>query len=418
MAIGSLTKKLLSVLCLIGAVTWSSCRSEDDDPDVTANEELYINEISAAGDDWIELYNNTAASKNLGGYKIYDDPASKYVLPPGTSIAANGYLIIFCNDANTGLNTNFKLTSAGETVWLENASGDIIDKVTFPALDNDQSYARFPDGNATFAISGNPTEGSTNGGSSAPSILSVSRNPKVPTKEQAVNILATLASTTGVSTVKLYHRFEGGSFTAIDMSANGNGYSAAIPATNATGLVEYYVEAKSASGETTRHPATATDKLHDYLINEDPLPQLVINEFMALNVACCADNSSGLPEYDDWIEIYNAGSVAVNIADFYLSDDVTSPFNSRIPATNAAATTIQPGGYLVIWADGQEEQGELHVDFSLLQTGEAVGLYYKDGRPIDEVEFGTQTADKSIGRSPNGTGSFQVLSSPTHGAAN
>jgi hypothetical protein len=60
----------------------------------------------------------------------------------------------------------------------------------------------------------------------------------------------------------------------------------------------------------------------------------------------------------------------------------------------------------------------LHVDFSLLQTGEAVGLYYKDGRMIDEVEFGAQTADKSIGRSPNGTGSFQVLSSPSNGAVN
>lgn len=415
MLFGNLAKRTLILFCLAAAATWSSCRSEDDDPDITASEDLFINEISAAGDDWVELFNKSAASRDLTGYKIYDDPANKYTLPAGTSIAANGYLVLFCNDGNSGLNTNFKLTSLGETVWLENAGGDVIDKVTFPALEKNQSYARFPDGEE-LEISGNPTEGQSNGSASASSILSENRQPLVPGLAESVTVQAVMSSSSGIASVKLLYRFNNSAFTSVDMTQAGNIYSGVIPAMNATGLVEYYIEAKNTAGVTTRHPASAPAKFHDYLLNTDPLPELVINEFMAQNTSCCADNSSGVPEYDDWIEIYNAGDEPVPIAGLYLSDDITNPFNSKI--SESSTITIQPGGYLVIWADGQEEQGELHVDFSLLQSGEAVGLYYKDGRKIDEILFGAVDADKSIGRVPNGSGDFQLLSSPSKGAAN
>src|SRR5262245_50121274 len=125
---GSIARKILFLLFIVASLTWSSCRTEDDDPNVTANEELYINEVNS-DDDWIELYNNNTTARDIGGYKIYDDPQTKYVLPAGTTLPAKGFLVIFCDDLNEGLHTNFKLSSAGETVWLENNSGDVIDKV-------------------------------------------------------------------------------------------------------------------------------------------------------------------------------------------------------------------------------------------------------------------------------------------------
>jgi hypothetical protein len=412
-------KKSLFFIFIVFACLSSSCRSEEDEnPDITASEDIYINEIIATGGDWLELYNKNPTAVDLSGYKIYDDPASKYILPPGTSISGSGYAVLFCDDGNTGLHTNFKLTSAGETVWLENKAGDVIDKVIFPALLNKQSYARFPDGSTTFAITGNATQGSTNGNTSAPSIVSVTRIPLVPALDQNVSVQAELGSTTGVASVTLYYRFNNTTFSSVTMTPAGNVYAAAISAMNATGIVEYYIEAKNGTGETTTHPATAPLKFHDYILNTDALPLLVINEFMSQNVACCADNSSGTAEFDDWIEIYNNGSAPVNIADFYFSDDTSNPFKSKIPATNAEATTIQPGGYLVIWADEQQDQGELHVGFRLLLEGESIGLYYKDGRKIDEVTFGAQTTDKSMGRLPTGTGSIQMLPSPSIGTTN
>ncbi|MBN2132757.1 MAG: lamin tail domain-containing protein, partial [Sedimentisphaerales bacterium] len=49
---------------------------------------------------------------------------------------------------------------------------------------------------------------------------------------------------------------------------------------------------------------------------------LVINEFMAANNTSIQDS---LGDYDDWIEIYNAGETAVDLAGYYLTDDPSEP---------------------------------------------------------------------------------------------
>lgn len=414
-------KWLTSIACFsVIALALSCSKEEDPDPgEVTTDENLYINEIYASGSDWIELYNASASPKDISGYKVYDDPTSKYTLPNGTSVPANGHLVIHCDDLNTGLHTNFKLTSSGETVYLENKGGELIDKVVFPALNDGQSYGRFPDGSATFKISGTTTQGSSNGSTSAPVIVSVTRTPLVVTSDDDVTVKAKLESNSGVSSVKLYYRINNtGSYSSAAMTLSGDSYSATIPKANVQGRVDYYVEVKSNEGATVLSPFDAPQDTHKYLMTNDELPKLVINEFMASNTSFYADNSSGVEEFDDWIEIYNYGTVAVNIAGMYLSDDMSNPFNHKIPDGNPALTTIQPGGYLIIWADNDKDDGPLHLDFSLSADGEEVGLYYLDGRTIDETFFTQQEANTSMARIPNGTGNFVVDNTPTPGAAN
>ena len=403
---------LLFILLIVAA-----CKDEEE-PKITAQEGIFINEVFASGEDWIELFNSNSASKDISNYKIYDDGGVKYSLPAGTTIPAGGFLVIICDDGNFDLHANFKLSEEGETVYLENSSGDVVDIFTYPALLNNQSFGRFPDGSSDLKASGSATRGESNGSSNAPTILTVSRNPLVPGLAQSVTINAEVAATPQVASMKLFYRFNGGTYTTVDMTISGVTFSGTIPAMNATGTVEYYVEALTGNGERSLRPADALTDPYRYLLNTDILPQLVINEFMALNTSCCPDDDSGTDEFNDWIEIYNAGSVAVDIGGFYLSDDVTNPFNSKIQTTSPTTTTIQPGGYLIVWADGQRDQGELHVDFQLNQLGEAVGLYYKDGRKIDEYVFGAQAENKSMGRFPSGSESFQVLANPSQGAAN
>ncbi len=409
------------VFCLIvSALMFPSCSKDDGDeePIVTGDENLYINEIYASGEDWIELFNNTSGPKDIGGYRIYDDPANKYTLPAGTVVPANGFLVIYCDDLNTGLHTNFKLTSNGETVYLESPT-NVIDKVIFPALDNGQSYGRYPDGSSTFAISGNTSQGTSNGATNAPAIVNVVRDPLVVSMADAVQIKANLASAAGVSSVKLYYRInQTGTYSVVNMTASsGDAYVATLPALNAAGRVDYYVEASNAAG-TGRNPNSAPDKTHFYIITNDALPQLVINEFMAFNSSCCPDTDGGQAEFDDWIEIKNLGDTPVDIGGMYLSDDTSNPFNYRIPDTNPASTTIQPGGYLLIWADNDTNQGILHLDFGLAVDGEDLGLYYKDGRAIDEFSFGPQQENVSMARKPDGTGAFASETNPTPNAAN
>jgi hypothetical protein len=199
---------------------------------------------------------------------------------------------------------------------------------------------------------------------------------------------------------------------------NAGSYTGTIPALNGVGKIDYYVQVTNTTGQSSRAPFDAPDDTYSYLLNNDPLPQLVINEFLAFNSSCCPDTDGGTQEYDDWIEIYNAGATAVNIAGMYLSDNKDNPFNSKIPSTNATLTTIQPGGFLVIWADNNKSQGELHVDFALSTDGEDVGLYYIDGRKIDEYTFGIQTENVSWGRSTDGGSTWKAFAAPTKGQSN
>lgn len=411
---------IFSLPIVFFVLVFPSCspEKEEPEPEISAAEGLFINEINAAGNDWIELYNSTASAKDLSNYRVYDDPAIEYVLPSGTTIAAKGFLVIYCNDLNTGLNTNFKLTSAGETVYLENRDGKVVDKVTFPALLDDQTYGRYPDGATNFAISGKLTQGLSNGDASSPSIVQVTRVPVVPGLDDNVQVKAEMFTTAGIVAVKLYYTTNGATYQSVPMTLASGVYTGTIPALKSTGRVDYYVEAENSAGEKSTHPTTAPAKTDHYLLNTDALPQLRINEFMAFNSSCCPDKSSGVDEFDDWIEIYNAGSTSVNIAGFYFSDDISNPFNSKIASTNASNTTIEPGKFLIIWADGSRAQGENHLDFGLSSAGESVGIYYIDGRKIDEFTFGPQSENSSLGRKPDGTGSFQLMSSPTPGASN
>lgn len=124
------------------------------------------------------------------------------------------------------------------------------------------------------------------------------------------------------------------------------------------------------------------------------------NEWMALNRSTLRDPAD--QNFDDWFELYNAGSTTVDLSGFYLSDDPTDLRKSPIPA----GTTISPKGYLLVWADedGRHNQpgSEPHVNFRLNQGGEELLLVAPDGSVLDRIRFGAQEADRSGGRLPDG----------------
>lgn len=131
----------------------------------SSTSEVVINEFMASNtngpvdensqnEDWIELYNKSAASVNLGGYFMSDNPANiqKWMIPQGTVIPGNGYLIFWCDeDQEDGpLHTSFKLSAAGETIFFADNAGTILDSVTYGSVAEDLSMARIPNGTGTF----------------------------------------------------------------------------------------------------------------------------------------------------------------------------------------------------------------------------------------------------------------------------
>ncbi|TVR82810.1 MAG: dockerin, partial [Saprospirales bacterium] len=141
--------------------------------------------------------------------------------------------------------------------------------------------------------------------------------------------------------------------------------------------------------------------------------ELVINEVMASNGNTLADEDG---DYEDWIELYNAGDEVVNLEGWGLSDDYGQPFRWLLPAVE-----LRPGEHLVIWAsnkDRNDPDGELHTNFAISSSGEEVILTRPDGERIDEVEPRAIPRDLSWGRFPDGTDNWFYFESATPGHPN
>ena len=133
---------------------------------------IKMNEIYSRGVagnlDWIEIYNASSSSLDVSGYKIYDSGGQagskpKKLLPVGTILPSKGFYVVITDTADfPGDLSGFGLSSGGETVWLENATGLLIDTVVIPALGVDTSYARMPDGSGVFVKLSPTTRGISN----------------------------------------------------------------------------------------------------------------------------------------------------------------------------------------------------------------------------------------------------------------
>ncbi|MGN6386748.1 MAG: lamin tail domain-containing protein, partial [Verrucomicrobiota bacterium] len=143
-----------------------------------------------------------------------------------------------------------------------------------------------------------------------------------------------------------------------------------------------------------------------------PPLQVFINEWMASNSSTVQDPSDN--NFDDWFELFNAGSQPADLSGYTLTSDLLKPAMFTIPS----GTTIPARGFLLVWADEDSAtNGQLHVNFKLSANGESIGLFSPDGSQIDAVTFGAQTKDVSMGRIPDG-GAIQVLAIATPGASN
>ncbi len=140
---------------------------------------------------------------------------------------------------------------------------------------------------------------------------------------------------------------------------------------------------------------------------------LHINEFIASNNSI---NNDVTGEYEDWFELYNSGSTAINLQGYYLSDDTSNL--TKFEVTHSL--TVPAGGFLLIWASGDTSRGVDHVDFRLsASSGEAVIVTEPNGTTvIDSVVFGPQTTDISKGRTTDGAATWSYFSSPTPNASN
>ena len=145
-----------------------------------------INEVSAANgvfvneyfkhNDWVELYNTTSQPIDVEGMYISDnlDKPKKYQItnvqsptangPSPTIIPAHGYLVIWCDKLTplTQLHASFKLAAEGGDVLLTARDESWSDRLTYTAMNEDQSVGRYPDGASDVYAMNIPTISKTN----------------------------------------------------------------------------------------------------------------------------------------------------------------------------------------------------------------------------------------------------------------
>jgi hypothetical protein len=141
---------------------------------------------------------------------------------------------------------------------------------------------------------------------------------------------------------------------------------------------------------------------------------LKINEFEAKNSSTISDNYN---EFDDWIEISNPGSAAINLNGYYLTDKLADQSKCKLTATGSELT-LPAGGFIILWADKDVTQGSRHLNFKLSGDGGQIGIYSPSLQLIDTLSYSLQYNNISMGRDLSNSTLWKYYSTPTPGTAN
>jgi len=147
-------------------------------------------------------------------------------------------------------------------------------------------------------------------------------------------------------------------------------------------------------------------------------PELIITEVMTSNQTMFKDNTG---EYSDWIEIFNAGEGAIQLSDYYISDDPADPLSFRMPDIK-----LEEGEYFVLFASGdmaktKDEKTSAHTDFRLSSYEETLVISNLRGQTLDTVNIKELTSDHSYKRILTSSGysdEWETTISPSPGFLN
>ncbi len=239
----------------------------------------------------------------------------------------------------------------------------------------------------------------------APIISSINNNQ--PNIFQDISIAAKIEDDVAIVSAEICYQINGQPLICETMHDDGQHadnlasdgiYGIIINAIGSPATFEYFVQSTDNSNLISRQPICGFNEI---LIGNSSVP-LVVNEFMASNDTTIADNAG---EFDDWVELFSLSDVPIYLGNYFLSDNESIPDKWLLPDL-----WIQPGEYLILWADSDDDQGEFHANFKLSAGGEFIGLFDDAANNfalIDGFDFGEQMTDVASARIPNGTGPFQ-----------
>jgi hypothetical protein len=127
------------------------------------NDGAWIDEAYEA-DDWVEVINTGDSPESLLGYTI-SDRLDRFYFLPAKILRPGETLLVWADNTPTqgGNHLAFKLSSAGETVFLWAPDSRLVDRISYDAMATNDSIARIPDGTGEPTLCHWATPGRANG---------------------------------------------------------------------------------------------------------------------------------------------------------------------------------------------------------------------------------------------------------------
>ena len=139
--------------------------------------------------------------------------------------------------------------------------------------------------------------------------------------------------------------------------------------------------------------------------------QVVINELMQSNIDCIMDDINEFP--DSWVELYNAGTTAVDLADYSIGDSDKANKAWKLPNLQ-----LEAGKHVVVYCD--KEANGLHTDFRL-ESGKDGAVYLFKGENVADKVTGMKkqpAPNIAYGRKNDAADDWGYMLTPTPGNTN
>lgn len=394
--------------------------------------------------DWVELHNSTGAPVDVSGWSLSDDGNfRKFVFPGGTSIAAGGYLVVWCDAATnttSGLHAGFALGRNGDTVSLFDPGTNRMDNISYGVQVPDYSVGRV---NGSWVLT-TPTPAAANTAAALAPQSALTINEwlanAVPGGDDWVELFNSSAGAPValrniyLGTSNALHQLRSLSFLAprgylqlqADELPGPDHLDFKLPAAagavvlyDSTGVeiqrVTYGSQVQGVSqgrlpdggGSIVAFPGSASPGTTNF-VNSYTGP--VLNEVLARNSGTVAGPWGSYP---DFIELFNLHPTNFPVGGMGLSDDA-----GTIKFTFAPGTVVPASGYLVVWCDGgraASSSSPLNSGFALSSSGGGVYLFNGAGQLVNSIEHGFQMDGLPIGLSG---GQWRLLATATPGTAN
>ena len=378
---------------------FSFTTTEAGDGAIVFSEIFYDTPGTDSDEEWIELFNGTDVTVDIGGFTITDNngTGSSYTFPGGTTIVAGSYLTV-ASDA-IGFNALYAfdadlygsvpaLNNGGDALLLTDANGNLIDEVAWeggassgvpngwggsgPNASTGQSISRFDlytDSNSYSDWNVAPNNGDPQTQADIPQNsvpVAVLNGPYAAETDVSISFSSAGSSDSDGSITNYSWDF-----------GDGNTSTAANPthSYSAEGIYTVSLTVTDDAGATDSATSTAD-------ITAPVLPEILFTEVFY--------DTPGTDSDEEWVELYNTTSQNIDLGGYSITDNngtgavYTFPANTVIEANSYFTFAADQPGFNAIYNADAYFYGGLPA---LNNGGDALLLTDASGNLVDEVAW-------------------------------